>query len=268
MKNRQKANIIIILVFLGLIGAVISAVQIYKQHGQMFEARVHDLYGTKNYIGPMTEKVQALTEQEVKEFKSEWGFSYISHDKEKNYNQYEFNVTGRCNREKIEDIYDARDTVCSLMQYFGICYDADTFLYGKKIERTGSKSYDTYFLQQYYKGLRVNNGKIYVGVDDTGNTSFVTIMIEAQEDINIKSVKPKFTKEDILACMDKEYGLYEIEECRLCLDKDEKEWINNDLVKWNLVWEVDVYSEDSLVYCIVFDACTGDVLDMQFACDA
>ncbi|MBQ8527752.1 MAG: hypothetical protein IJ429_04685 [Lachnospiraceae bacterium] len=272
MKKKLKIIVVILLVLIGLIGATIAAVHIavhiYKQHRQDFEASVQELYGTENYLGPMKEKVQALTEKEVEEFKSEWEFSYFSHDIDKNYNQYEFDVNGRCNREKIENIYDARNTACALMKYLGIRCDADTFLYGKKLKRGESESCDTYMFYQYYKGICVNYGRVYVRVDDKGNTISATIRVEAQEDINIKSVKPKFTKEDVLAYMDKEYGYYEIEECRLCLDMNEKEWIKNDRIKWDLVWEVDVYSENSLVYCIVFDAYTGEEIDAQFACDA
>lgn len=268
MKKKRKTIVIILLVLIGLSGICIAGVQINKHHRQNFEMRVQETYGTENYIGPMTENVKALTGKEVKEFKSEWGFYYMSHDKDKNYNQYEFEVNGRCNREKIEDIYDARDTACSLMKYLGIRCDADTFLYGEKLERRESETCDTYLLYQYYKGICVNYGRVYVRVDDKGNTITVTIRLEAQEDINIKSVKPKFTKEDVLAYMDKEYDYFEIEECRLCLDMNEKEWIKNDTIKWDLVWEVDVYSENSLVYCIVFDASTGEIIDMQFACDA
>ena len=268
MNKKMRVIALILLVWFFLICATIAGMRIYKQHRLEFEIRVQEMYGTENYLGPMTEKVKALTEKEVKEFESEWGFCYFSHDKEKNYYQYEFEVYGRCNREKIDDIYDARNTAYSLIKYLGIRCDADTFLYGKKLNRRENETCDTYMFYQYYKGISVNYGRVYISVDDKGNTVDATIRFKAQENIKIKSVKPQFTKEDVLAYMDKEYSYYEIEECRLCLDMDEKERIKNDIIKWDLVWEVDVYSENSLVYCIVFDAYTGEEIDAYFACDA
>lgn len=268
VNKKTRVIALILLVWLFLICATIAGMRIYKQNRLEFEMRVQEIYGTENYLGPMTEKMKALTEKEVREFESEWGFYYFSHDKDKNYNQYEFEVNGRCNREKIEDIYDARNTACSLMGYLGIHYDADSFLYGEKLKRDESESCDTYMFYQYYKGICVNYGRVFVSVDDQGNTVSATIRLEAQEDIKVKSVTPQFTKKDVLAYMNKEYSYYEIEECRLCLDVDEKEWIKNDKIKWDLVWEVDVYSENSLVYCIVFDAYTGEEIDTHFACDA
>lgn len=259
MNKKQRLMTIVLLISLSIL---ISVICIYKGHRQKFEMRVQELYGTENYLGPMKKTVEKLTEKEVEEFKSECGFFYYSfYEKNENYNEYEYQAEGRCNRQKIEDIYDARDTAYSLITYLGIRCDRDTFLYGEKLE-------DSYRFYQYYKGVRVNYGKIYVEVDESGNTEFISIQLKAPEDIKVNSVTPKFTKEKLLAYMDENYGMYEIEECRLCLDMDEKEWSKNTIAKWNLVWEVDVYSEDSLVYCIVFDAYTGEETDTFFACDA
>ena len=83
-----------------------------------------------------------------------------------------------------------------------------------------------------------------------------------QENITIKSVEPKFTKEDIIAYMDEKYKEYEIRICELYLLVYNEE-VDGKKVKKNLLeWKVEFSSENTDDYRINFDAQTGEVLDV------
>ena len=100
--------------------------------------------------------------------------------------------------------------------------------------------------------------------DVTGN-NFETLLSNigwTREDIFIKSVKPKFTKEDIQAYMDEKYKEYEIRICELYLLVYNEE-VDGKKVKKNLLeWKVEFSSENTDDYRINFDAQTGEVLDV------
>ncbi len=246
----------------------IAGVGVNVQVREAFERRVLDVYGTENYLGPMISSVHLITDKEIEEWNPEDTFSYYATDPAKNHNSYDIQISGRFSSEKISDIYKARETVYSLAEYLGIKYDKNTFLYGKKRDGNGIESDDTYIFYQYYDGVRVDGGVVYLDVDKSGNTTGAYFQTYPHESFKIDTTIPAFTKEQVLDLMQKEYRGYEMEECRLCLMLNYKEYVNYDKITWDLRWEVDVHSEESLVYCIVFDAFTGEEADVYFACDA
>ncbi len=248
---KKKLGIVVIIMLL-LTGVTVEGMQRYKQHRQELERGVQKMYGTENYLGPMSKKVKPLTEKEIKELNPNGEF-VVEVNKD---NPDWIDVFGRCNKEKIEDIYDAREVACSVAAYLGRDYEKDMFLYG------GIDGIDanTYWFEQYYKGVSVDR-RINVTVDEEGNANHVRISSVPQEDIVIKSVEPKFTKEDIRAYMDEEYKEYEMGKCCLYLSVHQEE--NDKKEKKNLLeWEVEFYSENTDDYRILFNAQTGEVVSV------
>ena len=210
---------------------------------QEVEQRAQEMYGTRNYMGPMEKKAEPLTRKEIKHIKSGEDVS-VSTDY---YVPGDIVVKGRFSDKKIEDAYDARELGCSVMEYLGISYDADTFLYWEQnfMYEIGSK----YWFRQYYNGVRVDGG-MSVLVED-GYVSKVRIHTVPPEEINIRPLESAFTKEDVLAYLEEHYKECKVYECGLAFYTEKGIW----------KWQVYFRTKDSDDFYIEFDGTTGEVLE-------
>jgi len=218
-----------------------------KQKAEAFEAKVKEMYGERNYLGPMTKEVKPLTEEELKELNPEEE-PYVKYHEHYPDNTY---IYGRFNNKKIKDIYDAREAAYKALQYAGGTFDKNMLLYGEEEPNIGGNGNKEYIFQQYYKGVRLKNGKVYVRIDSNGNTRCVESIWRPEQKITMDSVEYAYQGEKLQALLEERYGECSIleKELDICQSK------NGYVLEWYLV----IDAPESPIDCVWLDAKTGEI---------
>ena len=248
MKKKVIIAVTVVVLCAGIVLAALGIMESRQREAeriQKAEQWAQEMYGTRNYMGPMEKKAEPLTRKEIKRIKSGEDVRVSTSVEVPG----DILVTGEFSDKKIEDAYDAREVGCSVMEYLGISYDADTFLYWEEYEL-----YAQYWFRQYYNGVRLN-GSMIVQVGEGGYATGVRIHTVPPEEINIPSSEPAFTKEDVLAYLEEHYKECEVYECGLTANTKKGTW----------EWEVSFLTKNSYDYhhdyYIEFDGTTGEVLE-------
>jgi len=212
-----------------------------------FEEKVKALYGERNYLGPMTKEVKPLTEEELKELNPEEE-PYVK------YSEIGSDVTvvfGRFNKEKIENIQDAREATCRAWMYAGGEFDKDMFLYGEESEMVGGYNEDDYDLWPYYKGIRVKGGGIHVNVDKDGNLHSVYSFLRPEQKITMDSVEYEYKGEKLQALLEERYGECSIVEKELTICRSKTGYV--------LEWYLLIDAPEAEINSVWLDAKTGEI---------
>ena len=197
-----------------------------------FDTKVKEMYGEAGYIGPMTEDIELLTEEELQK---------LNRDEEIRIDEEEGEIYGRFNKKKIMNAYDAREAAYQALNYIGIQPEKDAFLYVHESH--------SYHFQYSYKGVRVMGGVVHVILDDKNNTREVDYSIPQ---IEMDSVEPEYRGEKLEARLKERYG-------KCGLDNRKELWIRRRDGKYELEW--DIYMGEALSFLIVrMNANTGEIL--------
>ncbi|MBE5881769.1 MAG: hypothetical protein E7289_05645 [Lachnospiraceae bacterium] len=208
---------------------------------------VKKMYPAQMYLGPMTEEIEPLTEEELKEL-NEDGEPYIR------YSEIGTDVTtvhGRFNKKKIRNIYDARESACRAWMYAGGEFDKDMFLFGEVLPDVSGHSADDYEFYSYYKGVLIKGGGVIVKVNKKGEMTSLYSFLRPENKITIDSMEYEYKGEKLQALLEERYGECSIvrKELTICRSK------TGYVLEWYLVIDAPEVPVDY----VYLDAKTGEI---------
>ena len=159
-------------------------------------------------------------------------------------------VFGRFNKEKIENIQDAREAACRAWMYAGGEYDKDMFLYGEVI-RVYEGGGVLYGIEPYYKGIRVKGGGIQVSVNKNGEMSSLYSFRRPEKKITMDSVEYEYKGEKLQALLEERYGECSIVRKELTICRSKTGYV--------LEWYLLIDAPEAEINSVWLDAKTGEI---------
>ena len=247
MKKKKIIVAVLVILILG-----ITAVLGWKLYDagqesveEPFEIDALEMYGAAEYLGPMEEEAEPLTEEEIKELNPD-GLPYMEYDEQFDCKM----IYGRFNVSKIENIYDARVAISRALQYAGQLCDEDTLMYGHSSTTIQGK--DVYIYDYFYKGVQCAGLHVKIWVDKEGNSERIWFDSGIEDIGTLESVVPVYRGEKLQALLDERYG-----KCRI---KNKMLWICIFGEEYGLEWCIEFDSVNSPIHMIWMNANTGEIL--------
>ena len=250
----MKKKLLILLVFLLiLVGVSCIVMQVKKKNVEEnktpevseFETKVKEMYGVQGYLGPMTEEIDPLTEEELQELNP--GFKLEEKTK---------HIEARIGKLPILDVYMARKVMYSVCHILQVSADENTFLYGTMYEDEGSGE-RTYRFVRMYEGVMVPVDYIDVIVDKQGNAIGVYNMYLTEGDLGIDSVEPQVSEAELLALFEENFKGYKLHDNKLYILTS----LNNEI---KLIWVLSVTPPEGQNMTVIhIDANTGEEIVYQ-----
>jgi len=209
---------------------------------------VKKMYPAQVYLGPMTEEIEPLPEEELKELNPEEE-PYIEYGQE--YAAGITTVYGRFNKKKIRNIYDAREAACRAWMYAGGECDKDMFLFGEELVLTSRNNLEYYKFYPYYKGVLIKGGGVTVHVNEKGDMFLLYSFLRPENKITIDSMEYEYKGEKLQALLEERYGECSIVRKELTICRSKTGYV--------LEWYLLIDAPEAEINSVWLDAKTGEI---------